>query len=303
MASCKSKHQPSKCIQQSLIIVLQTYFMEITKSITGKASAKSRAIVMLSMAIFLGSPAASAQSFKSILKKAAESVGGEVKKEVKKEVNKAFDINTKASTQTSAKKSAKRTSVQTAKNNGATVNVPANHTALLAPIGEAVDAKFGIKTVKAVKPPQDEKLQPDWNDAQTDVRELDNKSLVEAYLVMEASINSKSISPSSPASFRHLSLFDELKARTRALNTFVEKYNEVMDCYEDEEEGFSDQANRTLASALKTYAYKVVTRSSLAPLFSLDDYFISDATVKYFKDHGGYENAHKASFTVWNPDK
>ena len=232
--------------------------MEITKSITGKASAKSRAIVMLSMAIFLGSPAASAQSFKSILKKAAESVGGEVKNEV----NKAFDINTKASTQTSAKKSAKRTSVQTAKNNGATVNVPANHTALLAPIGEAVDAKFGIKTVKAVKPPQDEKLQPDWNDAQTDVRELDNKSLVEAYLVMEASINSKSISPSSPASFRHLSLFDEL-----------------------------------------TYAYKVVTRSSLAPLFSLDDYFISDATVKYFKEHGGYENAHKASFTVWNPDK
>lgn len=50
-------------------------------------------------------------------------------------------------------------------------------------------------------------------------------------------------------------------------------------------------------------AYKIVIRSSLAPIFSLNDItkknWLKKRTMEYFAEHGGYENAHKANWTVF----
>lgn len=271
--------------------------MKETKSMTGKCGMPSRALLVLGMAVVFGGTTASAQSLKGMFKKAKESFGEQVKKEATKNIEKALPIKTATKTTTKH-----RSITPVKKSGGKTIDIPRNHTALFAPIGKAVDAKLGIRTVKQQKPPQDEKKQPAWNDAQVPANELDNKSLVEAYKLMEECLDSKYVSRTSPASFRHLSLYDELNARTRALNYFVERYNDAMDTYEDEDMS-NDNANRTFAGTLKTDAYKTVIRSSIAPLLTLSDNFVSDDVKEYFKEHGGGENAHKAKLTVWNPDR
>lgn len=271
--------------------------MKETKSMTGKLGMPSRALLVLGMAVVFGSTTASAQSLKGMFKKAKESFGEQVKKEATKNIEKTLPIKTATKTTTKH-----RSITPVKKSGGKTIDIPRNHTALFAPIGKAVDAKLGIRTVKQQKPPQDEKKQPAWNDAQVPANELDNKSLVEAYKLMEECLDSKYVSRTSPASFRHLSLYDELNARTRALNHFVERYNDAMDTYEDEDMS-NDNANRTFAGTLKTDAYKTVIRSSIAPLLTLSDNFVSDDVKEYFKKHGGGENAYKAKLTVWNPDR
>lgn len=266
---------------------------------------KLRTIILLSLAAFMSTPQVSAQSLKDRFKKAASNIGKQVKKNVTKEVTKEVnkEVNKATSKVTSAvkpstKSSTKSSGKKAAGNNSPSAAWPSDHTALFAPIGDAVDAKYGVKRVKAVKPPKDEAKQPDWNDARPSAYEMDNQSLVEEYELLNDCINSGYIDKSSPASFRFNSVLDELAARTDALNKMAEK---CVEAEEEDDEGFADVHRQLMAGTLKTRAYHVVVRSSIAPLFTFESTLLEKVTRDYFKAHGGYENAHKAKFTVYNP--
>lgn len=264
-----------------------------------------RTILILSFVALMGAPNASAQSFKDKFKKAAEKVGQQVKQEVSKKTSEQTSKasgKTSKSSQTSTKTTRKSSTTQQTGGNTTSAALPATHTALFAPLGTPVDAKYGTKTVKAVKPPKEDVKQPDWNDSRTLVYELDNQSLVEEYLMMEECLDTKYISPSSPAVFRHSVLVDELAARAKALDRMVEIYNEAKDYETDGDEGFADMERKRLAEILKSRPYQTVIRSSIAPLFNVKGKnVIGSSTKAYFKANGGYENAHKAKWTVWNP--
>lgn len=267
-------------------------------SITDKPFMKARVISVLGLALLMGTPSASAQSFKDRLKNATKKVEQQVKQKVSENLPKS-----QTTTKNTTKSSSKRKGAPSAKSSGSTVNLPVTHTALFAPIGDPVNAKYGIKTVKAVKPPKEETKQPDYNDARTSTYELDNKSLVEEYKLLHELFENKYFKVTSPVAQRYFRVEEELNDRTKALNKMVNMYNEAKDTYGEEEQAFCDAANRNFAGCLKTRAYKTVIRSSLAPLFALSNEWIDSETRAYFKAHGGYENAHKATWTVWNPDK
>lgn len=65
-----------------------------------------------------------------------------------------------------------------------------------------------------------------------------------------------------------------------------------------------DNNHRMLAKVLKSRHYHALVRSSIAPFFTIQHRakWIEDNTKAYFEAHGGYEEAHKANFTVWNPE-
>ena len=278
---------------------------------------KSRTIIILSLAVLIGVPDASAQSFKERLKNAAKKVEQKVKQEVKQEVSpqKLPEKSGNSSSSSRNKEQPKRHDTVAGTDNKKNVNDKASialfggdHTALFAPVGDAINAKYGTKSVVPVKPPKEEAKQPDWNDARVYIYELDNKSLVDEYLMLDDCIESGYISNSSPASFRYNSLLDELVARTNVLNTMVEHYNEAKDNYNSDDKSFADlELNFIIRNVLDVRAYKTLIRSSLAPLFSLNTLtkktFIKDSTKEYFNAHGGYENAHKAQWTVLKTSK
>lgn len=282
------------------MIVLQ-YLKDMKKrlSITGKPFMKARVISLLGLTLLMGVSSASAQSFKDMFKNAKKKVEQQVKQKTSENLPKS-QTTTKATTKSSSKR---KGAALSAKSSGSTVNLPATHTALFAPIGAPVNAKYGIKTVKAVKPPKEETKQPDYNDARISTYELDNKSLVEEYKLLHELFENKYFRVTSPVAQRYFRVEEELNDRTKALNKMVSMYNEAKDTYGEEEQAFCDAANRNFAGYLKTRAYKTVIRSSLAPLFALSNEWIDSETRAYFKAHGGYENAHKATWTVWNPDK
>ena len=255
---------------------------------------KLRAIIFFSLiGIFGETPTASAQSLKGLFKSAVN----KVKQEVKQEVN-----NT-----TSKTKSAGTSSVKgklPAMNNSSSSLFGANHTALFAPVGTTINAKYGIKKVTPVKPPKEDVKQPDWNDARTYIYELDNQSLVDEYLMLKKCMETKYINPTGPASFRYHSVLDELVERTSRLNRMVEYYNEANDAANDEDEvAFADEfIDLLIGQVLKQDSYKRMVRSSLAPFATLNKLsgknFMENETMDYFEKHGGLQNAHKANFTV-----
>lgn len=248
--------------------------------------------VILGIALLAGAPNAEAQSFKDKLKKAAEKVS----KQVQDEVSKQLPKESKSSKSSKKGKSNKRSA-----GNTATVNLPDNHTAILAPLGEQVDAKLGIKTSKATRPPKEETKQPDWNDARPSANELDNQSLVDEYMMLLKCLESKYFSATSPAFSRFAHQVEpEIMERVNALDDMVEQYYETIDTYSsDDGDSWVDVSNRALASKLKSRGYKIAIRSSLAPLKDL----LNKQTIEYFNTHGGLANAHKGNWTVWNPDQ
>lgn len=278
---------------------------------------KSRTIFILSLAILIGVPNASAQSFKERLKNATKKVEQKVKQEIKQEVapQKLPEKSSNSSSSSRNKEQPKRHGTTAGTDNKKNVNdktsialFGGDHTALFAPVGDTINAKYGTKSVVPVKPPKEETKQPDWNDARVYIYELDNKSLVDEYLMLDDCIESGYISNSSPASFRYNSLLDELVARTNVLNTMVEHYNEAKDNYNSDDKSFTDlELNFIIRNVLDARAYKTLIRSSLAPLFSLNTRtkktFIEDSTKEYFNAHGGYENAHKVKWTVLKTSK
>lgn len=278
---------------------------------------KSRTIFILSLAVLIGVPNASAQSFKERLKNATKKVEQKVKQEIKQEVapQKLPEKSSNSSSSSRNKEQPKRHGTTAGTDNKKNVNdktsialFGGDHTALFAPVGDTINAKYGTKSVVPVKPPKEETKQPDWNDARVYIYELDNKSLVDEYLMLDDCIESGYISNSSPASFRYNSLLDELVARTNVLNTMVEHYNEAKDNYNSDDKSFTDlELNFIIRNVLDARAYKTLIRSSLAPLFSLNTRtkktFIEDSTKEYFNAHGGYENAHKVKWTVLKTSK
>lgn len=256
---------------------------------------KTRTAILVSIAVLLGAPYASAQSFLGKLKKT-------VKNAVKQEVNdKVTDKTTKVVKTTTGKSTSATSSkadTKTRSTGSTSSSLPADHTALFAPIGQAVDSKYGTKTVKAERPPKDETKQPDWNDARISVYELDNKSLVEEYLLLDECLNNKYFRATSPASARYSAVLDELSQRTKALEKMVDYYNEASDYEADGDTGFAKENYKLLAGILKGRPYKTLIRSSVAPFFTSERELIKKDVATYFNAHGGYENAHKAKFTV-----
>lgn len=263
---------------------------------------KLHAFVLISLVGFIAAaPNASAQSFKDRLKGAVKRVKQEVKQDVKQEVVKQVTKNNPKikSVTTSTSKG----NLPAVINNTSSSPFGANHTALFAPVGKPVDAKWGTKTVTPVKPPKEDVKQPDWNDSRTYVYELDNKSLVDEFLMLDKCMETKYINPTGPASFRYHNVLDELVERTKVLNTIVEYYNEANDlANDDENSAFADEYVKHILGLLRRDSYKRMIRSSLASFSTLNKVsgknFINDETLTYFKAHGGFENAHKAKFTV-----
>ena len=251
---------------------------------------KLRTIILFSLVGFIGGvQTASAQSFKDRFKSAVN----KVKQEVKQEVSKTKSVGT----------SSLKGKLPVMTNSSSSL-FGANHTALFAPVGTPINAKYGIKKVTPVKPPKEDVKQPDWNDARTYVYELDNQSLVDEYLMLEKCMETKYINPTGPASFRYHSVLDELVDRTSKLNQMVEYYHEANDAANDEDEvAFANEfIDLLIGKVLKQDSYKRMLRSSLAPFATINKLsgknFMESETMDYFKKHGGIENAHKANFTV-----
>lgn len=103
-----------------------------------------------------------------------------------------------------------------------------------------------------------------------------------------------------------MNVLDEIKNRAKALNDLVEFIAEAEDQYEQRDNGddgaeeWIEHYHNQLAKVLKSQPYKSVIATSIAPFF-INDMNIEQPTRDYFEAHGGYENAHKAKLTVWNP--
>ncbi len=262
---------------------------------------KARMALVLGMALSLSAPSASAQSLKDRFKKTAQKVGKQAKETV---VQTVVPKEVKTATKTTSKAGKKTTtSSKSTKSGGTTVNIPLNHNALFAPLGKPVDAKKGRTSASVTKPPKDESKQPAWNDARPSADELDNKSLVAEFELLEDCVVSRYVSPSGPIAVRFGIVGDELRARVRALDGFAELCEELPDTYADEDvdQSFIDSFNRTFASRLERDSYQRVVRSSIAPLIEMKGCQLNERTVAYFKKYG-YANAHK-QLTQWNPDK
>ena len=184
-----------------------------------------------------------------------------------------------------------------------TVRLPETHTALFAPLGYPVEATYGIKSVKPVMPPREASDQVNWSEKQPNVYELDNQSLVAEFLMLDDCFADGYIKTLTPAHWRYDEIVKgELWARVGALNKMVEQYNEAKEEYgADTYQWVINGIHNKIASVLDSREYKTLIRSSLTPLFTLKDKWISDETKAYFNAHGGYENAHKANWTVWDP--
>lgn len=244
---------------------------------------KTRLILILSLLFLIGAPDISSQSFKDRLKNATEKVSKKVAKEVTK---KTLKKNEKVTARTAKIRNKGKNNAQTSTT---VAPLPSNHAALFAPVGDPVDATWGVKSAKVTRPPKDEAKQPDWNDARPSVYELDNKSLVDEFVLLNECIESKYIDFNSPCGIRFNSVQRELTDRIDIIDDMVSNY---------------DDGPEYLAIILGRRQYHVVVRSSLAPLFEQNingETWFRDATRNYFEAHGGYKNAHK-NLTKWDPN-
>lgn len=272
---------------------------------------RKRFIVIFCLASFCGAPSITAQSFLNKVKKLAKE---KVESEVKKVVSGTSSSKTTTATKRSGKSSNldKQVDAMVGKGNNKnkedqapTVRLPKSHTALFAPLGYPIEAKYGVKKAKPVTPPKDADAQVAWSEKLPDVQELDNQSLVDEFVLLDNCVKSGLIKNLTPADWRYKDLVrDELLARSEALDKMVEYYNEAMDEYKDDDtyNWVINGVHRNLAAVLDGRAYKTLIRSSITPLFTVKTFGVNDKTKAYFKAHGGYENALKGTLTVWNPE-
>ena len=263
-------------------------------------------ILTLCLALLVGTPSVSAQSFLKKVKSATEKVVKNAKETVTQATK---DEVGKAARQTTGKVAEKApVSTPIASSAASVALFGKDHTALFAPVDTAEKSTYGTKSVPTpAKPPKEDAKQPDWNDARAYVYEMDNQSLVDEYVMLLDCFESGYLpSMNCPASFRLGAVRDELLARHKMLERLVEYYNEAIESYGDEDNGWvaDESVNFIIRNVLSCGEYKRMIRSSLAPLWTLTarsgKNWIKDgdAIDKYFKAHGGYENAHKAKWTV-----
>ena len=271
----------------------------------------TRAALVLSLAFLCGAQGTYAQSFKDRLKSATEKVGQHVREGVerqtaeKKSPSSSDPKSEKNGTVRKSRTSAAEAYNKNAEDEAPTVRLPETHTALFAPLGYPIEARFGVKTAKPVAPPKREADQVNWVEKLPAVADLDNKSLVEEYLMLDRYAQDGYFSTLSPAYFRYSEhVKGEIGGRAGALNEMVKLYNEAIEEYGMDESynWVVNNIHNKLAGVLDSQAYKTVIRSSLVPLFTLKDDFINEKTKEYFKAHGGYEGAEKATLTVWDPN-
>lgn len=282
---------------------------------------RAHAILILGLAALMVAPDASAQSFKEKLKKATEEVGQQIKQEVKQQIKQEASKKTPEKTPAQSKPSVKKSAAisgrqdngQPAAGQATTVKLPEIHNALFEPLGAPADPKQGVKSSSVTRPPKEDAKQPDWNDARPYVGELDNKSLVEEFVLLNECLNSGYIDSNSPVAIRYFQQVQrEFSDRIEVLDRMVEYYDQTKTDYVSDygldAAAVNDNNHRMLAGILKQAVYKRTVRSSLAPFFELkikdgDSWFtcFNDATRKYFAEHGGYEDAHK-KMTIWDPD-
>lgn len=141
---------------------------------------------------------------------------------VKQKVEK--QVKTGASKKVSSKKSNTTSKQQSSKiTTGASLPISLqNHTALFAPVitkkSKEIDAKLGTKSVKAEMPPKEETKQVGWNDSRAWLYEMDNKSIMDEFLIMHKCIETGYFGPTSPAAQRYFEVKGELWDRVEALD-------------------------------------------------------------------------------------
>ncbi len=285
----------------------------------------ARTTLILSLAILVGAPYASSQSFGELLKKAAEAAGQKAKEQIIQEAGEAVQQQLQGKKSgTSSKKKSSSTRASSARDQEIerqanallgpdgnrniedeepTVRLPETHTALFAPIGYPVEPEYGTKRVKPSMPPAKAEDQVSWSEKQPATNTLDNQSLVDEYILLHDLVEDGYIAPLTPAAWRYDEhVLSELGARANELNGMVSKIREITYEYTvtDTYNWVINGLHRDLADILNGNYYKTVIRSSLEPIFALDG-FINEETKKYFEEHGGYKNAINENLTVWSP--
>ena len=245
---------------------------------------KTRNILILCTAFLVSMPSADAQSFKDGLKSLGDKIG---KPDRDKALQKQYD--------------AMMGNVPEMEDEAPTVKLPNEHTALFAPLGYPVEAAYGTLTVKPSMPPQSPDAQVNWSEKQPYIFNLNNKSLVDEYLLLDDCFKNGYFKTLTPAHARYENVEGELYARANALNKLVELMAEARSEYGGESpqwviNGLHDK----IASILEGEEYKTLIKSSISPFFTVKG-LINDVTKEYFQKHGGYENATKVTMTKWDP--
>ena len=273
---------------------------------------KTRNILTLCTAFLVSMPSTDAQSFKDGLKSLGDKIGKQIVKTTQSVKN-----QTTGSKPTTQKPAASKTSdrdkalqkqydammgnAPEMEDEAPTVKLPNEHTALFAPLGYPVEAVYGTLTVKPSMPPQSPDAQVNWSEKQPYIFNLNNKSLVDEYLLLDDCFKNGYFKTLTPAHSRYENVEGELYARANALNKLVELMAEARSEYGGESpqwviNGLHDK----IASILEGEEYKTLIKSSISPFFTVKG-LINDVTKEYFQKHGGYENATKVTMTKWDP--
>ena len=275
---------------------------------------KTRNILILCTAFLVSMPSTDAQSFKDGLKSLGDKIGKQIVKTTSSKPTTSKPTTSKPTTQKPAgSKTSDRDkalqkqydammgNVPEMEDEAPTVKLPNEHTALFAPLGYPVEAAYGTLTVKPSMPPQSPDAQVNWSEKQPYIFKLNNKSLVDEYLLLDDCFKNGYFKAFTPAHARYENVGDELYARAKALNKLVELMAEARSEYGGESpqwviNGLHDK----IASILEGEEYKTLIKSSISPFFTVKG-LINDVTKEYFQKHGGYENATKVTMTKWDP--
>ena len=245
---------------------------------------KTRNILILCTAFLVSMPSADAQSFKDGLKSLGDKIGKPYRGKARQKQYDAMMGN-----------------VPEMEDEAPTVKLPNEHTALFAPLGYPVEAAYGTLTVKPSMPPQSPDAQVNWSEKQPYVFKLNNKSLVDEYLLLDDCFKNGYFKTFTPAHARYENVGDELYARANALNKLVELMAEARSEYGGESpQWVINGLHDIIASILEGEKYKTLIKSSISPFFTVKG-LINDVTKEYFQKHGGYENATKVTMTKWDP--
>ena len=270
---------------------------------------KTRNILILCTAFLVSMPSTDAQSFKDGLKSLGDKIGKQIVKTTSSKPTTSKPTTQKpAASKTSDRDKALQKQYDAMMGNAPemedeapTVKLPNEHTALFAPLGYPVEAAYGTLTVKPSMPPQSPDAQVNWSEKQPYIFKLNNKSLVDEYLLLDDCFKNGYFKAFTPAHARYENVGDELYARANALNKLVEFMAEARSEYGGESpqwviNGLHDK----IASILEGEEYKTLIKSSISPFFTVKG-LINDVTKEYFQKHGGYENATKVTMTKWDP--
>ena len=273
---------------------------------------KTRNVLILCTALLLSMPCSDAQSLKDGLKNIGDKIGKQIQS-TKNQITKKTTTTKPTTNKPTANKTSDRDKAlqkqydammgnpPEMEDEKPTVKLPDEHTALFAPLGYPVEAAYGTLTVKPGMPPQSPDAQVNWTEKLPNIFNLNNKSLVDEYLLLKDCFDNGYFKTLTPAHARFENVEGELHARANDLNKLVELMAEVRDEYGSESpQWVINGLHEKIASILEGDKYKTLIKSSISPFFTVKG-LINDETKEYFQKHGGYENATKVTMTKWDP--